>query len=467
MANTETAAHKRIASLLDEQSFVEIGSHVASRLSDSEPSLEKQGDGVVCGYGTIDGALVYVYAQDASAFGGAVGEMHARKICRLYDLAVSMGAPLIGLVDCSGVRLQEGNDSLYSFGCMFRKQAEASGVIPQIMAVFGTCGGGMAVSASMADFVFMEEKNAKLFVNSPNAILGNYEEKCDTASAAYQAAETGLADFAGSEAEVIGQLRQLVSVLPQNNESDLSYDVCEDDLNRAVSGIEALSDKAEMLRAISDNGLFVEVKKAHATEMVTGFIRLNGQTVGAVANNGGKLTHLGCKKAIHFVNLCDAFNIPVLTLADVEGFSQEPADEQQLARALGKLTFTYAKATVPKVTVVTGHAYGTAATVMNAKSIGADMVFAFEGADMGLMDPKPAVEILYGKEIEAAEDQAAKREELTALYRRTQSSAMANARRGYIDDIIAPEETRQRVIAAFEMLFTKSAVSVSRKHGTV
>lgn len=466
MANTETAAHKRIASLLDGQSFVEIGARVVSRLSDCCPDMEKQGDGVVCGYGTIDGALVYVYAQDASAFGGSIGEMHARKISRLYDMAVSMGAPIIALLDCSGVRLQEGNDSLYSFGSIFAKQSKASGVVPQITGVFGTCGGGMAVSASMSDFVFMEDKNARLFLNSPNAVLGNYEEKCNTASAAYQSEETGLADFTGSEEEMLSGIRALVSVLPQNNESDLSYDVCEDDLNRSVAGIENCETKAEMLKLISDNGMFIEVKAAHAKEMTTGFIRLNGQTVGAVANNCGKLTHLGCKKAIHFVNFCDAFNIPVLTLSDAEGFSQKEEDEKQLARALGKLTFTYAKASVPTVTLVTGHAYGTAGLVMNAKAIGADLVYAWTNADMGLMDPKAAVQIVYADEIEKADDQNKKTEELLSAYKKTQSSAEANARRGYADDIIDPAETRQRVIAAFEMLYTKS-VAYGRKHGTV
>lgn len=466
MANTETAAHKRIASLLDEQSFVEIGARVVSRLSDCDASLEKQGDGVVCGYGTIGGALVYVYAQDASAFSGAIGEMHAGKICRLYDMAVGMGAPLIALVDCSGVRLQEGNDSLFSFGQMFCRQAKASGVIPQITAVFGSCGGGMAVSASMSDFVFMEDTHAKLFLNSPNAVLGNYEEKCDTASAAFQSAKTGLADFTGTEEEVLSGIRELVSALPQNNETDLSAGACDDDLNRAAVGIESLS-KPDMLRLISDNGTFIEVKKAHAPEMTVGFIRLNGQTVGAVANSEQKITHFGCKKAIHFVNFCDAFNIPVLTLADAEGFAQDLANEQQLARALGKLTYTFAEATVPKVTVVTGHAYGTAGLVMNSKAIGADLVYAWSSADMGLMDPKPAAELVYADEIAKADDKTAKIAELCAQYRKLQSSAEANARRGYVDDIIEPAETRQRVIAAFEMLYTKSAAQVSRKHGTV
>ena len=460
-------ALKRINALLDEGSFVEIGSAVTSRMADTSADYDRPGDGVITGYGTIGGCLVYVYSQDAAVFGGSIGEMHSSKIMKIYDMAVKMGAPVISLLDCAGVRLAEGTDSLYGFGQMFLNQTKASGVIPQIAAVFGTCGGGMAVSASMSDFVFMEKEKGKLFLNSPDAVKDNYIEKCDTSSADYQAKETGLADFVGSEDEVLTGIRELISVLPANNESDLSYDACEDDLNRQVEGIENLGSKAEMLRLISDNNLFIELKKEHAPCITTGFIRLNGQTVGAVANNDRRITHFGCKKAIHFINFCDAFGIPVVTLCDVDGFANDKCNERNLTRALGKLTFTYAKATVPMVTVITGHAYGTAGVIMGSKSIGADIVYAWKNADMGLMDAKEAAKLLYEKEIEAADDSKAKLDELTACYREKISSARANARRGYIDDIIDPAETRQRLIASMEMLFTKSVYPISRKHGTV
>ena len=460
-------AQRRIDTLLDEGSFVEIGAAVTSRLAERSAAYDKPGDGVVTGYGTIGGCLVYIYAQDASVFGGSIGEMHSGKIMRIYDMAVKMGAPIISLIDCAGVRLSEGTDSLYGFGQMFLNQTKASGVIPQIAAVFGTCGGGMAVSASMSDFVFMEKEKGKLFINSPDAVTGNYTEKCDTASAEWQARETGIADFTGSEEEILQGIRELVGVLPANNQSDLSYDSCEDDLNRQVEGIDSLSSKADMLKMISDNGLFIEVKKEHAPSVTTGFIRRNGQTVGAVANSESDITHFGCKKAIHFLNFCDAFEIPVLTLCDVSGFAKDKCNEKNLARALGKLTFTYAKATVPMVTLITGHAYGTAGVVMGSKSIGADIVYAWENADMGLMDPKEAAKLVYEKEIAEASDSVEKLKELTEQYRRNVSSAHANAMRGYIDDIIVPSETRQRLIAAFEMLFTKSVYPVSRKHGTV
>ena len=449
MANTQTAASRRIASLLDEGSFVEIGAYVTARSAANDPDESMNGDGVVTGYGTIDGCLVYVYAQNPDYLGGSLGEMQAQKIAKVYDMALSMGAPVIALLDCAGVRLTEGNDSLYSFGRMFASQSKASGVVPQFAAVFGTCGGGLAVSASMADFVLMDAEKGKLFLNSPNAVEGNYEEKCDTASAQYQAEKTGLCDFSGSEAEVIAKLKELVSILPQNYEQDLSYDVCEDDLNRAVTGIENAKDKAEMLREISDDSKFFEIKPEHAKTVVTAFIRLNGRTVGAVANNAKLLDHYGCKKIIHFVNFCDAFGIPVLTLCDVDGFAHDDCNERNLTRALGKMTFTYSKATVPTVTVITGHAYGTAGIAMNSKAIGADLVYAWNSAQMGLMDKDVLAKVTDG----AADGNV--------------NAALYNARRGYVDDLIAPAETRQRVAAAFEMLFTKSADQVSRKHGTI
>lgn len=241
MSNSaQTSASSRIASLLDENSFVEVGAYVTARSTDfNMTEQETPADGVVTGYGTIGGCLVYVYSQDASVLGGSMGEMHAKKICNIYSMAMKMGAPVIGLVDCAGLRLQEATDALDGFGKLYLSQTMASGVIPQIMAIFGTCGGGMAVSAGIADFTFMEEKSGKLFVNSPNAIDGNYKEKCDTSSAAFQMKESGLADFAGDEAAVLAQIRSLVSILPANNEDDMSFSECQDDLNRMCENLES------------------------------------------------------------------------------------------------------------------------------------------------------------------------------------------------------------------------------------
>ena len=483
MSNSaQASASSRIAALLDENSFVEVGAYITARTTDfNMTEQETPADGVVTGYGTIEGCLVYVYSQDASVLGGSMGEMHAKKISNIYSMAMKMGAPVIGLIDCAGLRLQEATDALAGFGQVYLNQTMASGVIPQISAIFGTCGGGMAVSAAITDFTFMEDKSAKLFVNAPNALKGNYTSKCDTSSAAFQSAEAGLVDFTGDEASILGQIRTLVSILPSNNEDDMSYGECQDDLNR-ISGELAgcAGDTALALSIISDNNFFMEVKKNYDPSMVTGFIRLNGTTVGCVANrsevyeNGEKtaeyepvLSAKGCDKAADFINFCDSFNIPVLSLVNVKGYKASKCTEKLIAKAAGRLTYAYANASVPKVTVIVKDALGGAYLTMGSKSIGADVVYAWENAAIGMMDPAEAVKIMYAKEIEAAEDSVALINEKTAQYAALQSSALAAARRGYIDDIIKAGETRQRVIAAFEMLFTKREDRPSKKHGTV
>ncbi len=478
MSNSaQTSASTRIAALLDENSFVEVGAYVTARSTDfNMTEQETPADGVVTGYGTIGGCLVYVYSQDASVMGGSMGEMHAKKISNLYSMAMKMGAPVIGLIDCAGLRLQEATDALNGFGQLYLNQTMASGVIPQISAIFGTCGGGMAVSAAITDFTFMEEKSARLFVNAPNAISGNYTSKCDTSSAAFQSEEAGLVDFVGDEAAVLEQIRTLISILPANNEDDMSYGECQDDLNRMCAGIEGLAgDAAQALAMISDNSFLMEVKKNYAPSMVTAFIRLNGVTIGCVANrsqDGEKkdepvLTAAGCEKAADFINFCDAFNIPVLTLVNVKGYQASKCTEKRIAKAAGRLTYAYANASVPKVTVIAKEAFGSAYLTMGSKSIGADVVFAWKDAVIGMMDPAEAVKIMYAKEIEAAEDSVALIDEKKAEYTALQSSALAAAKRGYVDDIIEAQETRQRVAAAFEMLFTKREDRPSKKHGTV
>lgn len=484
MSNSaQTSAGSRISALLDENSFVEVGAYVTARATDfNMTGKETPADGVVTGYGTIGGALVYVYSQDASVMGGSMGEMHAKKIANIYAMAMKMGAPVIGLVDCAGLRLQEATDALHGFGQLYLSQTMASGVIPQISAVFGTCGGGMAVSAAMADFTFMETKKAKLFVNAPNAIDGNYVGKCDTSAAEFQSEKAGVVDFVGTEEEILSQIRELVSVLPANNEDDMSYDVCEDDLNRVCADLaNCVGDTAIALGQISDGGFFVETKAKFAPSMVTGFIRLNGNTVGCVANrtesydeNGEKkatyepvLTADGCKKAAEFVNFCDAFSIPVLTLVNVKGYKADKCSERNMAQAAAKLTYAYANASVPKVTVVVGQAFGTAYLTMGSKSIGTDIVYAWPTAAIGMMEADSAVKIMYADEIAKADDSMALIREKAAEYQTLQSSAEAAARRGYVDDIIEAQDTRKRVIAAFEMLFTKREDRPAKKHGTI
>lgn len=474
---TENSASRRIATLLDEGSFVEIGGAVTAR-STTFNLQEKAApsDGVITGYGVIGGNLVYVYSQDADVLGGALGEMHAKKIARIYDMAMKMGAPVIGLIDCAGLRLQEATDALEAFGSLYHKQALASGVIPQVTAIFGMCGGGLAVVPGLTDFTFMEAKDGKLFVNSPNALEGNEISKCNTASAEYQSKTAGLVDGIGAEAEILGQIRDLVCMLPANNEDDMSYEECTDDLNRICADIaNASEDTAIALAQIADNQILVETKKDYAKEMVTGFIRLNGMTVGVVANRSkvynaeaeveaefdSVLTVDGCKKATDFVNFCDAFSIPVLTLTNVTGFAATVESEKNMASAVAKLTYAFANATVPKVNVIVGKAFGSAYVSMNSKSIGADLVYAWPTAEIGMMDAKLAAQIMY------ADADAETLNEKAAEYKELQSSPNSAAARGYVDAIIEPADTRKYVIGAFEMLFTKREDRPAKKHGTV
>ena len=474
---TENSASRRIATLLDEGSFVEIGGAVTARSTNF--NLQEKtapSDGVITGYGVIDGNLVYVYSQDADVLGGALGEMHAKKIARIYDMAMKMGAPVIGLIDCAGLRLQEATDALEAFGSLYHKQALASGVIPQVTAIFGMCGGGLAVVPGLTDFTFMEAKDGKLFVNSPNALEGNEISKCNTASAEYQSKTAGLVDGIGAEAEILGQIRDLVCMLPANNEDDMSYEECTDDLNRICADIaNASEDTAIALAQIADNQILVETKKDYAKEMVTGFIRLNGMTVGVVANRSkvynaeaeveaefdSVLTVDGCKKATDFVNFCDAFSIPVLTLTNVTGFAATVESEKNMASAVAKLTYAFANATVPKVNVIVGKAFGSAYVSMNSKSIGADLVYAWPTAEIGMMDAKLAAQIMY------ADADAETLNEKAAEYKELQSSPNSAAARGYVDAIIEPADTRKYVIGAFEMLFTKREDRPAKKHGTV
>ena len=477
MSNLATSsAGKRIASLLDENSFVEIGAKVTARATDFNLEQTKTpSDGVITGYGVIDGNLVYVYSQDASVLGGSVGEMHAKKIANLYDLAMKVGAPVIGLIDSAGMRLQEATDALNAFGVIYQKQVMASGVIPQITAVFGNCGGGLALIPTLTDFTFMEEKNAKLFVNSPNALDGNNESKCDTAAAAFQSEEAGIVDFVADEATIFAEIRDLVCMLPANNEEEADSD-CSDDLNRACADLaNCVGDTAIALSQIADDNNFFEVKETYAKDMVTGFLKLDGLTVGAVANRTevydeeGKVSEKfdavlsvkGAKKAADFIKFCDAFEIPVLSLTNVKGYAATKCAEKGIAKATAELTYAFADATVPKVNVIIGKAYGSAYVAMNSKAIGADMTFAWPTAEVGAMDAKLAAKIMYeGQGADVINEKAAE-------YASLQTSAESAAQRGYVDTIIDAQDTRKYVIGAFEMLYTKREDRPGKKHGTV
>lgn len=472
--SSSSKASERINALLDDNSFVEVGALVTARSTNFNVKPEQTpSDGVITGYGTIDGSLVFVYSQDSTVLGGSIGEMHAKKITGLYDLALKTGAPIIGLLDSAGLRLQEGTDALNAFASIYAKEAEASGVIPQIAAVFGNCGGGLAVAAGMADFAFMAD-DAKLFVNSPNALAGNSEDKKDTAAAGFKA-EAGAVDAHGTEEEVLAKIRALVSILPSNNEDEAAEE-CEDDLNRASASVAAgIADPAVAAADLSDGNLFVETRAEYAKEMATGFIKLNGETVGLIANRTASydekgetvaefkpvLTVAGTEKAADFVNFCDAFEIPVVTLTNVSGFCTCECAEKKIAKNAAKLAAAFAGATVPKVNVVVGDAFGSAYTVMNSKALGADITMALPDARIGMMDGNLAAQII------AAGKDSAEVAETASKYNELQNSIDSAAAHGYVDQIVEPADLRKYLIGALEMLYTKREDLPAKKHMTV
>ena len=462
MSSSTGSASDRINALLDDKSFVEIGAKVTARATDFDLKQNfAPSDGVVTGYGSIEGKPVYVFSQDAAVLGGSIGEMHAKKITGLYDLALKTGTPVVGIIDSTGVRLQESTDALNALAEIYSKQAYAKGVVLQIMAVFGNCGGGLAFSTAMSDFTFMEEKEGKLFVNSPNSVDGNYTEKCDTSSADFQGKESGNADFVGSADEIYASIRKLVSILPSNNE-ELAVTDTNDDLNRKTPDITgAIGDTSILLSQIADDNDFIECKAGYAKDMVTGFILLDGMTVGCVANrteiigDDGKVAEKfdavisanGASKAADFVYFCDSFGIPVLTVTNVKGFKACMCSEKRVARAVAELTHAFANCDVARVNLITGKALGSAYAVMNSKGLGCDLTYAWPDAEIGPMDAKLAAKLMYDGKDAATIDEKAK--EYAAL----QNSAESAAKRGYVDNIIDPADTRKHLVYAFEMLF--------------
>ena len=366
-------------------------------------------------------------------------------------------------------------DALNAMGEIYTAMSMASGIIPQITAVFGPCGGGLSVIPALSDFTFMESKTGKMFVNTPDSICGNYENKCDSSAAAFRASEAGDADFTGDEAEIFAGIRELIDVLPGNCEST-AFDDCEDDLNRACEGIAGcVGDTSVAASIIADDNRFIEVKADYAKDMVVGFIKLNGDTVGVVANRSevldeeGKsaekfetvLSAKGMEKASAFIKFCDAFEIPILTLTNVTGFKNCMCSEKRNAREAAVLTSAFASATVPKVNVVIGKAFGSAGVIMNSKALGADMTFAWDSAKVGTMDGKFAAQIICdGKSAEEVAECEKKYDEL-------QNGVASAARRGLVDTVIAPEDTRKYVIGAFDMLFTKAVDIPDKKHAAI
>lgn len=441
MGNDLNQAQARINALLDANSFVELQSLVTSRNTDFNLEAKKEpSDGVIIGHGLVDGTLVFVFSQNAEVLGGSIGEMHAKKILSVYDMALKVGAPVIGFLDCSGVRLQESFDALEALGAVIEKAADVKGVIPQIMCVAGNCGGGLSVLPSIADFSFMLS-DASLFVNSPDTISGN---KDNTSSAKFQFEEAGTVDAIGSLDEVVALMKQVISMIPN--------DIVEttDDLNRASVGLEDMVNDAALVAAeLADNRAFVELKAGYAKDMVTGLIKLDGVTIGVIGNrevdDTSVLSADGCQKAADFAELCDMYEIPVLTITNVDAFKSCTCQERRLPRALAQMTASLVDARVPKINLITKQAYGSPYVLMNSKSMGADLVYAFEDSKVGAMEAAKAAKILADDGVDVAK--------VEADYDSIQDSVIVAASHGHIDRIVSPADARKYIIAGFEMFF--------------
>jgi propionyl-CoA carboxylase beta chain len=479
------SARERLDLLLDEGSFVEFDRFVTHRSHDF--GLEEKrilGDGVVTGYGRIRGRLVYVFSQDFTVFGGSLSEAHAEKIVKLQEMALKNGAPLIGLNDSGGARIQEGVVSLGGYADIFLRNTLASGVIPQISVVLGPCAGGAVYSPAITDFVFMVRGSSYMFVTGPDVVRTVTHEDIDMESlggADVHATKSGVAHFAhDSEPEALGAVRDLLSFLPSNNseppphsESTDAWDRREEKLLKIVpDNPNRPYDMHEVIHCIVDDGDFLEVHSGFARNILTGFARMGGSPVGIIANQpavlAGVLDIDSSDKGARFVRVCDAFNVPLLVLEDVPGFLPGVSQEHGgIIRHGAKLLYAFSEATVPKVTVITRKAYGGAYDVMNSKHIRGDVNLGWPTAEIAVMGPKGAVEILFRREIAAADDKAEATERLMAQYRERFAHPYIAAGRGYLDDVIDPRETRPRVISALEMLRNKRDENPLKKHGNI
>jgi acetyl-CoA carboxylase carboxyltransferase component len=478
-------ARERLELLLDRDSFVETDPFAAHRSHDFGMDRNRPaGDGVITGYGTIDGRRIFVASQDFSVFGGSLGEVHAQKICKVQDLAMSTGAPFIQINDSGGARIQEGAASLAGYGYIFERNVRASGVIPQISVIMGPCAGGAVYSPAITDFTFMVRETSYMFITGPEVIKAVTGEEVtfeELGGAMTHASKSGVASFVSQdEEECLAMVRHLLSYLPSNNLEDPPAYAVVDDPERHDEGLTHLIpdsakepyDMHEVIRRVVDDGDFFEVFPFWAMNIVTGLSRLDGHTVGIIANQpkvlAGTLDIDSAEKASRFVRFCDAFNIPILTFVDVPGFL--PGTQQEyhgIIRHGAKLLYAFAEATVPRMTVITRKAYGGAYLVMNSKHLRADVSFAWPTAEIAVMGPDGAVNVVFRKEIEKAEDPAARRDELISEYQRKFANPYVAAERGFVDDVIEPSETRPRLIRALRMLTTKRESVPARKHGNI
>ena len=475
-------ARERIALLLDEGSFDEIDTFVLHRSTNFGIDKTKfLGDGVVTGSGTIDGRLVYVFAQDFTVFGGALSEMLASKICKVMELAMKMGAPVIGLNDSGGARIQEGINALSGYGDIFQNNILASGVIPQISAIFGPCAGGAVYSPALTDFNIMSKGTSYMFLTGPKvvkAVTGEDVTQEQLGGASVHASKSGVAHFAvDNEEEGIRLIRHLLSFIPQNNMEDAPcveptdvVDRVDDVLNTIIPDQPNKGyNMYDVIGTIVDNGEFLEVHRDWAKNIIIGFARFNGQSVGIVANQpmvmAGALDSNASRKAARFVRFCDAFNIPLVTLVDVPGFLPGTGQEYNGVIVHGaKLLYAYGEATVPKITVTLRKAYGGAYIVMSSKHLRSDINLAWPSAEIAVMGPTGAVEVIFAKEVAAAEDPAQAAAEKEEEYRKAFANPYNAASYGYMDDVIEPRNTRFRIIRALEQLRTKKQINPAKKH---
>jgi acetyl-CoA carboxylase carboxyltransferase component len=478
-------ARERLDLLLDENSFHELDRFVTHDIHDFDMQDKKYlGDGVVTGYGTISGRLVYVFSQDFTVLGGSLGLAHADKICKIMDLAMRNGAPVIGLNDSGGARIQEGVISLGGYADIFLRNTLASGVVPQISAVLGPCAGGAVYSPALTDFIIMVKNTSYMFVTGPDVVKTVTHEDVsfeELGGARAHSSKSGVAHFAASTEEgALSTLRQLLSYIPQNNLEDPPYVVPSDDPIRMDAALDTLVpenpnkpyDMHEVIRRIMDDGEFLEVHADYAQNIIVGFARLNGRSVGIVAQQpmvlAGVLDIDSSIKGARFVRFCDCFNVPLIVFEDVPGFLPGVAQEHGgIIKHGAKLLYAFCEATVPKVTVITRKAYGGAYDVMNSRHVRGDIVLAWPTAEIAVMGPEGAVNIIFRREIAEADDPEARREELVQEYREKFANPYVAASYGYIDDVIEPRETRPRLISIMEMLQNKRDTAPPKKHGNI
>jgi acetyl-CoA carboxylase carboxyltransferase component len=477
-------ARERLDLLLDKGSFREVDPFVMHRTSDFGLADQKfLGDSVITGWGTIEGRLVYVFSQDFTVFGGSLGEAHAEKICKIMDMAMKNGAPVVGLNDSGGARIQEGVVSLGGYADIFLRNTLASGVIPQISAIMGPCAGGAVYSPALTDFIFMTRNTSYMFVTGPDVVKTVTHEDVtqeELGGASVHSEKSGVCHVAAdSEADTLFLIRKLLDYLPQNNMEDPPF-VPGDDPLRMEEGLNDIIpddpnkpyDIKEAIRMITDNGQFYEIHENFAQNLVVGFSRLGGHSIGIVANQpavlAGVLDIDASEKGARFVRFCDSFNIPILTFEDVPGFLPGVNQEHHgIIRSGAKLLYAFCEATVPKLTVITRKAYGGAYCVMSSKHIRGDVNYAWPSAEIAVMGPEGAVNIIFRKELDKAKDPLKKRAELVADYKEKFANPYVAAQRGYIDDVIEPRETRPRLINALEMLSNKRDANPAKKHGNI